>query len=203
MAEGDQRPDEPDHPQVPTPAMVVAGRTISDARLSPNATAVVAHVNDGAGPRLVCVELGDEERVTPGPETVIAFDPSVVGSHPFGGGAWNWFPDSRSVVYVAAAGLYRTSRNGGPGQLLATPTHGSWFASPTVSSDGRRIAEYSAEQLFTVLDVPRNTISAHAKFGVWMAAQPTLAADGMSVAFSAGGRRLTVRLADGGLSVSD
>ena len=156
MAEGDQRPDEPDHPQVPTPAMVVAGRTISDARLSPNATAVVAHVNDGAGPRLVCVELGDEERVTPGPETVIAFDPSVVGSHPFGGGAWNWFPDSRSVVYVAAAGLYRTSRNGGPGQLLATPTHGSWFASPTVSSDGRRIAvivESDDAQAVAVVDV--------------------------------------------------
>lgn len=159
MTDGDHRPDEPDLMTVPSPTMVVAGRTIGDPRLSPDGTAVVVHVRDGAGPRLVCIELGDGERVAPGPETVIVFDPSVVGSHPFGGGAWNWFPDSGSVVYVAADGLYRTSRNGGPGQLLATPPDGTWFASPTVSKDGCRIAvivENDDSQSVAVVDLERD-----------------------------------------------
>ena len=158
MTDGDHRPDEPDLMTVPSPSMVVAGRTIGDPRLSPDGTAVVVHVRDGAGPRLVCIELGGGERVAPLPETVIVFDPSVVGSHPFGGGAWNWFPDSGSVVYVAADGLYRTSRNGGPGQLLATPPDGTCFASPTVSNDGCRIAvivENDDSQSVAVVDLER------------------------------------------------
>lgn len=156
MADGDHRPDEPDLGNGPTPGMVVAGRTLADPRLSPDGTAVVVHVRDGAGPRLVCIELGDGEQVTPGPETVIVFDPSVVGSHPFGGGTWNWFPDSGSVVYVAAAGLFRAGRAGGPGQLLATPPLGTWFASPTASADGRRIAvivENDDSQSIAVVDL--------------------------------------------------
>ena len=158
MADGDQRPDEPDPSNVPTPSMVVAGRTLADPRLSPDGTAVVVHVRDGAGPWLVCIELGAGERVTPGPETVIVFDPSVVGTHPHGGGSWNWFPDGISVVYVAAAGLFRASRAGGPGQLLATPPLGTWFASPTVSTDGRRIAvivENDDSQSVAIADLER------------------------------------------------
>ncbi len=150
--------DEPELTNRLTPAMVVAGRTIGDPRLSPDGTAVVMHVRDGAGQHLVCVELGAGERVTPGPETVIVFDPSVVGSHPFGGGSWNWFPDSGSVVYVASAGLYRTSRNGGPGRRLATSPEGTWFASPTVSADGHWVAvivETDDSQSVAVVDLER------------------------------------------------
>ncbi len=159
MVDREEYPGEPDLiAVVPTPAMVVAGRTIADPRLSPDGTAVVAHVRDGAGPLLVCIELGDGERVAPGPEMVIVFDPSVVGSHPFGGGSWNWFPDSRSVVYVASPGLFRSSRTGGPGQLLAVPPEGTWFASPAVSPDGLRIAvivENDDSQSVAVVDLER------------------------------------------------
>ncbi len=123
-------------PTPPTPAMVVAGRTLAEPRLSPDASCVVVHARDGDGARLVRIDLGGEARSVPGPETVIAFDPPVVGVHPSGGGSWNWFPDGTAIVYVARANLFTVAVSGGAGRLVASPPEGTWFTSPTVSPDG-------------------------------------------------------------------
>ena len=141
--------------RLPTPAMVVAGRTLAEPRLSPDASAVVVHVRDGAGARLVRIDLGVGPGSLPGPETVVVFDPPVAGVHPSGGGSWNWFPDGRSLVYVAGSKLYTVDAFGGVGLLLAAPPDGFWFTSPTVSPDGRHVAvivENDESQAVAVVD---------------------------------------------------
>jgi len=72
-----------------------------------------------------------------------------------------------------------------------------------VNRTERSIALYSAEQLFTLFDLPRRAISEHAKFGVWMAGPASLALDGTSVSFNSSGRRLTIRLDKDSHPVSD
>ena len=126
--------------RLPTPAMVVAGRVLAEPRLSPDASAVVVHVREGSGARLVRIDLGSGPQSAPGPETVVVFDPPVAGVHPSGGGSWNWFPDGRSLVYVAGSKLYSVDAIGGVGVLLAVPPEGFWFTSPAVSPNGRFVA---------------------------------------------------------------
>lgn len=129
-----------DAPLRPTPAMVVAGRTLAEPRLSPDGTAVVVHVRDGGGPRLVRIDLGAGPVVAVGPEVTIAFDPPVVGVHPSGGGSWEWMPDGRAIAYVSTVGLALVSRDGGPGHVLVRSRESVSFVSPTPSPDGTGIA---------------------------------------------------------------
>jgi hypothetical protein len=69
--------------------------------------------------------------------------------------------------------------------------------------DGRAVAQYPAEQLFAMLSVPRRSISSAAKFGIWMSHEPALSQDGRSVEFRSAGKRLTLTLSDGRMTVSD
>lgn len=135
--------------------MVVGGRTLAEPRLSPDGTFVVFHVRDGAGPRLVRIDLGDGV-LTPGPEVVVTVDPPVVGVHPSGGGSWAWFPDGSALVYVASAGLYVVARSGGVATLVTPTPDGASFVSPAVSPDGRRVAvilESEEAQAVAVVDL--------------------------------------------------
>lgn len=118
--------------------MCASGRTLAEPRLSPDGTAVVFHVRDGAGPRLIRIDLGDHGPVQPGPETALTYDPPIVGVHPSGGGSWTWTPSGSSILYVARNGLFAIPSTGGPGRAVVLS--GDSISSPTVSSDGRIVA---------------------------------------------------------------
>lgn len=68
---------------------------------------------------------------------------------------------------------------------------------------GHTLALYSGEQLFAILDVPRKAISANARHGIWMSSEPMPSDDGKTIVFRAAERSLTLRLADGKLTLSD
>ncbi len=72
-----------------------------------------------------------------------------------------------------------------------------------VDRAGGAIAHFSAEEIFQTLGVPKRDVVAKASHGVWITDGPTVSVDGKSVTFHSGGRILTLRLADGHLSVSD
>lgn len=118
--------------------MCAAGRTLAEPRLSPDATAIVVHVRDGAGPRLVRMDLGTNETVNPGPELILTYDPPVVGVHPSGGGSWTWAPNGNTIVYVARNGLFEIPATGGPGRAIVLSDDS--ISSPTISSDGTLVA---------------------------------------------------------------
>lgn len=83
--------------------------------------------------------------------------------------------------------------------INVVPRHAIMLIAP----DGRTLALYSGEQLFAVLNVPREAISANARNGVWMSSEPIPGADGKTVEFRCARRGLTLRLADGKLTVFD
>lgn len=70
-----------------------------------------------------------------------------------------------------------------------------------IGSDGRTIADYSGEQVFSRLAVPRGRITAEAREGVWRSSAPVLAAGGDAVRMRAGGRVVSVSFADGRLVI--
>lgn len=84
-----------------------------------------------------------------------------------------------------------------------------WVNSPSrhavtvISAAGKILAEYSFDQLVALLGVERRQISAHARLGTWMSAEPVLAPDQTSIGFSVAGRHLQLQLADGRLAASD
>jgi dipeptidyl aminopeptidase/acylaminoacyl peptidase len=115
-----------------TAAMVAGGRTLAESRLSPDGRTVGFLASSRGGTDLVVVDLEG------GPERVITTDPAPVRSHPSGGGAWDWLPDGRGVVYAGAAGgLFGQAVAGGPPQRLVDAAR---VGSVAVSPDGTRVA---------------------------------------------------------------
>ncbi len=72
-----------------------------------------------------------------------------------------------------------------------------------INPEGQTLAQYSTAQLARRLGVARKTVAARARRGRWLSRVPVLHADGSAVDLRAGGRRLVLRLADGGLQVAD
>lgn len=72
-----------------------------------------------------------------------------------------------------------------------------------INPEGQTLAQYSTAQLARRLGVARKTVAARARRGRWLSRVPVLRADGSAVDLRAGGRRLVLRLADGGLLVAD
>ena len=72
-----------------------------------------------------------------------------------------------------------------------------------IGTNGKVRASYSAEEIFAVLAVPLREVTAHAKLGIWLAAEPVFSRDGRAVLFQGGGRHLALRLDDGKLSLAD
>jgi len=79
----------------------------------------------------------------------------------------------------------------------------SRYALTLIGADGKTLASHSAEQVFSLLAVPRRAISEHARFGPWVTEGPELSADGKSALLWAGGRTLKLRLEDGRISAED
>ncbi len=144
--------------------MVASGRTLAEPRLAPDGTAVVFSTVGPLGTQLVRIDLFDTEPMTAGPEVVVTSDQQPVGVHAEGGGSFNWFPDSASLVFAARDGaLYRVSREGGPATLLvAAPDAVHWYSAPEVSPDGRRIVCTRNSDEENVVVVLSLTSDAHA-----------------------------------------
>ncbi|HEX3426021.1 MAG TPA: prolyl oligopeptidase family serine peptidase [Acidimicrobiales bacterium] len=108
------------------------GRVLAEPRLSPDGQwlAVVA-TDRGRGAVVVLPAAG-------GPEVVVTTDPPPPPTGSYGGGIFDWTPDSEALVYAAADhGLYLQRRAGGPPRPLVADGQAS---SPAVSPDGTQVA---------------------------------------------------------------
>lgn len=118
-----------------TAAMVAAGRTIGEPRLSPDGSTVAFVASIAGRSDLVVVPAAG------GPEVVISTDPAPVKARSDGGGAFDWHPDGGAVVYAAAdGGVWLQPVDGGAPSRIAAPHADGEAASPTVTADGRRVA---------------------------------------------------------------
>jgi dipeptidyl aminopeptidase/acylaminoacyl peptidase len=121
---------------------VVAGRTLWEARLSPNGCLVGYGSSARDWGELCIVDLGEgghaDSSMSPGPERSLTSEPRIAGAHPSGGGAWCWLPDSSGVIYASRDGsLWRVGVSGGPATLVMAPSGFGALWSPGVSPDGR------------------------------------------------------------------
>jgi dipeptidyl aminopeptidase/acylaminoacyl peptidase len=126
-----------------TAAMVAAGRTVAEPRLSPDGRQVAfVVVQDGAS-RLVVVDAAG------GPERVLTTDPAPFAARSNGGGAFDWAPDGSALVYAGrTGGLWWQPIDGGPPRCLAV---GDEIAAPTMSPDGTHVAfEIDSHHVFVV-----------------------------------------------------
>jgi len=117
-----------------TAAMVAAGRTIGEPRLSPDGQ-TVAFVSSAARADIVLVPVDG------GPEVVITTEPAPSRARPDGGGVFGWHPDGSAVAYAAAdGGVWLQPTAGGPPRRVAAPVDDGPAASPAVSPDGGSVA---------------------------------------------------------------
>jgi dipeptidyl aminopeptidase/acylaminoacyl peptidase len=117
-----------------TAAMAAEGRTLAEPRLSPDGARLAFLSTVGGVARLVVVDLDG-----PGAELVLTTAPAPIPTQAYGGGAFDWLPDSSGLLYAAVdGGLWRQSARGGPPVRLVTG--GSPVAAPAVAPDGSRVA---------------------------------------------------------------
>jgi hypothetical protein len=82
-----------------------------------------------------------------------------------------------------------------------------WINSPSpyalseIDVRGTTIAQYSLDQLIAALAVGRRAVSDNAHVGIWMSSPPVLRSDGASVEFRCAGKKFSLRLSDGALSI--
>lgn len=72
-----------------------------------------------------------------------------------------------------------------------------------LAPDGRELADYGIDDIVRLLGVSRRTVADHGKLGIWMSSEPAVSDDQNSVIFRSAGRRLVLRLNDGGLTARD
>lgn len=117
-----------------TAAMVAAGRTIGEPRLSPDGQ-TVAFVASASRSDLVLVPVGG------GPEAVVTTEPAPLRARPDGGGVFDWHPSGHALVYAAAdGGLWLQPVSGAPPSRLAPPHADGGAAAPAVRPDGTEVA---------------------------------------------------------------
>ena len=115
-----------------TAAMVAAGRTVADPRLSPDGEMLAFIAVEDGQSRLVLVAAAG------GAERVLTSDPAPRSARSSGGGAFDWFPDGTGLVFAGrSGGIWRQRMEGGPPDLVVA---GEGFAAPAVSPDGTRVA---------------------------------------------------------------
>lgn len=69
--------------------------------------------------------------------------------------------------------------------------------------DGRELARYGIDDIVRLLGVSRRTVADHGRLGLWMSAAPVVSSNASVVTIPSGGRKLTLHLVDGQLTVSD
>ncbi len=117
-----------------TAAMCAHGRVVAQPRLSPDAATVAFLAVAAGGAAIVTTPAAG------GPERVLTAEPAPARVHQWGGGAFEWYPDGRSLVYVArGGGLWRIGAHGGRPTPVVDAAPGA-IASPVPSPDGRQVA---------------------------------------------------------------
>ena len=112
--------------------MCAYGRTLAEPRLSPTGDEVAFVATSMGRAQLVVVPVAG------GAERVVTSDPPPRPAAAYGGGAFDWFPDGRSLVYAAVDGaLWVVPAAGGAPRALPTRAPAG---SPAVSPDGRWVA---------------------------------------------------------------
>jgi len=110
-----------------TVAQCLAGRDLSEPRLSPDGSLVAFCTSDAGETHLVLVPAsgGPERRLSPWP---------IRGGRGLGGGSLEWWHDGSAVLCVAATGeLWAIPVDGGEPRLLLRPETGRIVSSPVVS----------------------------------------------------------------------
>jgi dipeptidyl aminopeptidase/acylaminoacyl peptidase len=132
-------------------ALVAAGRTVAEPRLSPDGTLVAfVSVDDGRS-RLVAVDA------TGGPERVVGVDPAPYAARGLGGGAFDWLPDGSALVVAGrAGGLWRQPVGGGRAELLHEVEP---VAAVAVSPDATTVAYVVDAHHVEVLDVATGEVT--------------------------------------------
>jgi dipeptidyl aminopeptidase/acylaminoacyl peptidase len=123
-----------DEPTLVTPEMCLAGRDITEPRLSPDGRHVAMAVRWGSTTGIVLVAADG------GPERLVSTWPSPAPGRGLGGGCFDWMPDGGAIVYASTdGGVWLQPLGPGPCRCLAQ--HGELAAqAPAVSSDGSFVA---------------------------------------------------------------
>ncbi len=128
-------------------AMCLAGRDLTEPRLSPDGTLVLVGVRaNGRSGLLLVPTLG-------GPERGLACDPAPVLGRGFGGGCTSWLPDSSGFVYAAVDGQVWWHGLDGSRRVLTRLPPGHSVTSPTLSPDGQRLAYVTDLAEVHILDI--------------------------------------------------
>src|SRR5947207_5390488 len=132
--------------------MCAYGRTLAEPRLSPDATRVAFLANVAGRGQRVVIDAGG------GPELVVTSDPPPRPAAAYGGGAFDWTPDSRALVYAATdGGLWWVSIDGGLPRSIVPEQPDGGVAAPAVSPDGTRVAFVVDQHHVGVVDIDGNT----------------------------------------------
>ena len=154
-------------------AMVAAGRTVGEPRLSPDGTvAAFVATEDGVSQLVVVPAQGGSERPVTG-------EPAPSAARPMSGGVFAWVPDGSALVYAAkAGGLWSQPVTGGPARSIADGRAGG----PAVSPDGTRVAFDLDQQRIVVAHFdgsPPVVLSGHVDFAL----DPAWSPDARTVAW--------------------
>jgi dipeptidyl aminopeptidase/acylaminoacyl peptidase len=115
------------------PSRCIAGRDLTEPRLSPDGRWVAFATSGRAGAHLAVVPLDG------GPERQVTTQPTPRTGRGLGGGCFDWMPDSSSIVYAAADGelWIQPLTAADPVRLTG---HSRSVSSPTVAPDGTWVA---------------------------------------------------------------
>ena len=157
-----------------TAAMVAGGRTVAEPRLSPPGDQVAFVSSADGSSRLVLVGADG------GPERILTTDPAPLPSRSLGGGAFDWLPDGRALVFAGRrGGLWLQPAAGGPARCVA---EGDDIAAPAVSPDGTRIA-YTIDAHHVAVVALDGSWPVRLSRDADFVADPVWAPDGRSVAW--------------------
>ncbi len=115
--------------------MCAFGRVLAEPRLSPDGERLAFVTNVAGRGQLVVMPAAG------GPEVVVSSDPPPRPVAAYGGGAFDWTPDSNALVYAATDGaLWQVAADGGrPRQVVGKHPDGA-CAAPAIDRDGVCVA---------------------------------------------------------------
>jgi len=118
-----------------TPELCLAGRDLTEPRLSPDGSTVAFVARWGAESAIMLVPTGG------GPERQLTLAPRPSGGRGMGGGCFDWMPDGSGVVYAARDGeLWLHPLDGSEVRRLTDHGEDRSVEAPSVSPDGRWVA---------------------------------------------------------------
>ncbi len=124
----------------------MAGKDLTEPRLSPDGTRLAWVRSDQDGARIICITLGatSTETTSPGP---------VRSGRSLGGGCFDWMPDGRHIVAVSKDGDLRLWNVDGEIERSLVFGSGRAISGPAPDRDGKSIAYVIDQSEIHVVDV--------------------------------------------------